>query len=97
MDDIRKGNISQYEFDAAKKSISNSYLQLYDSPFDIHSFYSGRKLFNISDSIEDCVAKLTAVTIDDVIKLATHISLDAVFFVESIEDMNQPEEDIEND
>lgn len=94
LDDIRKGNVSQYEFDAAKKSISNSYLQLYDSPFDIHSFYSGRKLFNINDSIEDCVAKLTAVTLDDVIKLSADISLDAVFFVESIEDINRPEEDI---
>ncbi len=97
LDEIRKGNISQYEFDAAKKSISNSYLQLYDSPFDIHSFYSGRELFGIRVSIKDCVSKLMAVTIDDVTELAKQISLDAVFFIEGTEGCEDFEEDTEND
>lgn len=97
LDEIRNGKVSQYEFDAAKKSIANSYLQLYDSPFDIHSFYSGRELFGIRDSIEDCVSKLMTVTLEDVIELAKQISLDAVFFIEGTESCDSIEEDTDND
>ena len=92
---IKLGNISEYEFEAARRSISNSYLQLYDSPFDMQAFHSGRSMFGVTDDIEDCRRKLIAVTPEDVAELAKQITLDAVFFIEGTE--NGSMEDGEND
>lgn len=99
IDEIKAGNITKAEINAARLSITNSYRQLYDSPFDLQSFYSGRALLGISDNIEDCIRKLSTVSVEDVTKLASRLSLDAMFYVESSPDVvdSDAEEDCEND
>ena len=92
---IKDGNISAQELAAARRSISNSYRQLYDNPFDMQSFYSGRAMFGIEDSIEDCREKLMAVSVQEIVSLANEITLDAEFFVEGIGDIDG--EDCDND
>lgn len=92
LEDIRNGKISEHELKAAKKSISNSYRQLYDSPFDVQSFYSGRELFGVADGIEECISKLMAVTTKEIIELAKLVSLDAIFFIEGTEENTEIEE-----
>ena len=82
LEQIRAGNISESELYAAKRSIENAYRQLYDSPFDLQSFYSGRMLFGISETIEDCREKLMAVSREQIVALAKKVTLDALFFVE---------------
>lgn len=82
LDQIKLGAVTPAELDAAKRSILNSYRQLYDSPFDLQSFYAGRMLFSIPDTIEDCAAKLSSVSLDQIVALAQKLSLDALFFVE---------------
>jgi predicted Zn-dependent peptidase len=82
LEQIRKGNISESELYAAKRSIENAYRQLYDSPFDLQSFYSGRMLFGIFETIEDCRKKLMAVSREQIVALAKEVTLDALFFVE---------------
>jgi predicted Zn-dependent peptidase len=96
-EEIKKGNVSDFELSAAQKSISNSYLQLYDSPFDIQSFYSGRRFFGVDDEIEECLKKLMAVTKEQIKDLASSISLDAEFFIEGTEANGDDEEDFENE
>ena len=96
LDQIKLGNISEFEFEAARRSISNSYRQLYDNPFDMQSFYSGRSMFGINDSIDVCRQRLMEVKIEDIISLAKEIRLDAVFFVEGSNTCAQ-EEDVDND
>ena len=82
LEQIKKGNISESELYAAKRSIENAYRQLYDSPFDLQSFYSGRMLFGITDTIEDCREKLMSVSLEQIVSLANKVTLDALFFVE---------------
>lgn len=79
---IRRGEISEQELLAARKSILHGYRQLYDSPFDLQSFYSGRMAFGIDESVEDCMNKLADVKCEDVVRIAQRISLDALFFIE---------------
>ena len=79
---IKSGNITEYELEAAKKSLFNSYRQLYDNPFDLQAFYSGRSLFNITDTIDDCLSAISEITADQVAKAAQSVYLDSVFFVE---------------
>ena len=97
LDKIRNGDISDFEMAAAQKSISNSYLQLYDSPFDIQSFYSGRQFFDVHDGIEDCCNKLMKVTASQISELAKEVSLECEFFVNGTRADDNSEEDFDND
>ena len=92
LDEIKKGNISSTEIENAKKSLINSYKQLYDNPFDLQAFYSGRSLFDIKDGIEDAVREISAVTYEEIVSIAKITSLDAVYFIEGTLE-NGPEED----
>lgn len=82
LDEIRKGKISDTEFSAAKRSLEHAYRQIDDNPADLQSFYEGRMLFGISDTIDDLRKAIDSVTRDEVIALAKQVTLDTVFFVE---------------
>ncbi len=97
LEEMRKGNISGEELLAAKKSLTNSYGQLYDSPFDLQAFYSGRALFGIKDRIETCIEKLWMVELDNIAELARATELQAVFFVEGTGGDALGEEGAENE
>ena len=94
LDDIKSGNISDIEFSAAQKSIANHYRQLLDSPFDIQAFLENRALFGITDDLEISQRKLSKVTKQDVIDVASRIKLCSSVFIEGKE--TRVEED-END
>ena len=82
LEEIKSGNITLQELHAAKKSLLNSYRQLYDNPFDLQGFYGGRSLFDIEDTVEDCLKLIEAVSIDDIANISKSICLDSVFFIE---------------
>ena len=81
LDEIKKGNISDTEFDAAKKSLAYSYVQIYDSPFSLQAFYFVRDLFGINETVEECKERILSVSRDSVSALATKIKYDTCFFV----------------
>ena len=93
LDDIRRGNITENELYTAKRSILNAYRQLYDSPFDLQSFYSGRMLFGIPNTIEDCYEKLSSLELSKIVELAQKVTLDALFFVEGTAQSDEYEEE----
>lgn len=93
LEEIKRGNISESELSAARKSILHGYRQLYDSPFDLQSFYSGRMALGINDTVEDCTDKLMRVTKNDIVALAKEITLDALFFIEGNSGSGADEED----
>ena len=97
LSEIASGNISPQELEMARRSIANSYRQIYDTPFDIQSFYSGRSFFSITDTIEICEQKLLKVSAEEISELASQVTLDAAFFVEGTGGNNDFEEDCEND
>ena len=97
LSEIASGNISPQELEMARRSIANSYRQIYDTPFDIQSFYSGRSFFGITDTIEICEQKLLKVSAEEISELASQVTLDAAFFVEGTGGNNDFEEDCEND
>ena len=79
---LQNGEISDAEFSAAKKSLENCYRSIEDNPFDLQSYYGGRMMFGISDSLTECRAKLAAVSREAVIDLAKQVIHDTSFFVE---------------
>lgn len=82
IEDIKQGNISDTEFEAARLSLTNNYRQLYDSPFELKSFFNNRALLGISENVEDAISKILSVTKEDIIALASNIKLIASYFIE---------------
>lgn len=78
---MRQGEISDGEWLAAKKSLENAYRQLEDSPAAIESYYFGRSLAGVSDTLEECRRRFAAVTKEEVVRAAKRICADTVFFL----------------
>jgi predicted Zn-dependent peptidase len=82
IEDIKRGNISDTEFEAARLSLTNNYRQIYDSPFELKSFFNNRALLGILENVEDAISKILSVTKEDIIALASNIKLIASYFIE---------------
>lgn len=80
-DNIVQGRVSDAEFDAAKKSLSNTYSEVTDSASAIERFYSLRASYGVSDTVEDAKQIISEITLDDVIRVAKGIKLDTVYFL----------------
>ncbi len=81
-ENIQNGDISEFELEAAKKSLINVYTQLYDTPIELQAFYGERIFFGILDRIEDCISEFSSITAEEISALAQKISLAAAFYVE---------------
>lgn len=78
---ICQGDFTDAELEGAKSSLENGYRQLEDSPAAMESYYYGRALAGITESLEDCRACFDRVTREDVIAVARGVSVDTVFFL----------------
>lgn len=79
--EVAKGNFSDTELDAAKKSLLNSYRQLEDTPAAVESFYAGRAFAGVETSLEESIREFLAVTRDDIVKVASKLTTDTVYFL----------------
>lgn len=93
LEDIRNGRISEVELIAAKTSLRNAYMQIYDNPYELQSFYGNRAIFGIRDDIESTVSKLFGVTLDGIISVARQTVYDSAFYVEGTADSDCEEVD----
>lgn len=80
-ENIKNGKISDKEFLAAKKSIENSYREIYDNPSDVLTFYSVRRAVGMVCTIDECRERFSKVTKEDVVRVANNIKLDAIYFL----------------
>ena len=80
-DRMRAGEITDEEVDAAKRSLDNSYRTVEDNPHAVEGFYYGRLLEGVDMTVEDCRRGLTAVTRDEIVRAASSVTLDTVYFL----------------
>lgn len=85
---IKNGEITEEEFDSAKKSIRNGYLAIYDSAEAMETWVFFRGLCNISTTPIIETEKIEKATIEDVKAVANKITLDTVYFLKG-EDVNE--------
>ena len=76
---LAAGNITDDEWQAAQKSMENAYRQLSDSPSAMEVYYLGRALAGASVSPEEGIAHVTALTRDDIVRVAQKMQIDTVF------------------
>ena len=81
LDEIRYGNVSDAELYAAKKSLEYSYVQIYDSPFSLGSFYSIRDIVGVSETVEECKERILSVTPERIYDMANATTYDTCFFI----------------
>ena len=81
LEDIKKGNISEFEFESAKKALVSGYRQVTDSAYATESFFRTRILCGCTDGIEETVKKIESVTLSDVVAAAQRFGAQAVGFV----------------
>ncbi len=78
---IANGDFTDEEWVAAKESVVNAYRQLSDSPVALESYYFGRALSGIDEDIEDARSRFEGVVREDVIRVASCLVTDTVFYL----------------
>lgn len=81
MEDMRQGKISEYEFDAAMKSIVNALRSLGDDVGYLEDYYLGQTVSGTQMSLEDYIHQIMNVTADDVVRVAKRVQPEMVYFL----------------
>ncbi len=85
LDEIKRGNVTDFELSSAKKSIINAYKSMEDEPARIIAAKTGSVILGEELSIEETTKLITAVTKEDVVEMSSHIWLDSIYFLKGNE------------
>lgn len=88
LNEIKNGNISNNEFEAAKKSLKNLYISSEDSIVLTEDFYIGQYLLNYNLSPAGTAEMIEKVTIQNIVDKANNIYLDTVYFLKGKSEEN---------
>lgn len=85
LDEIRKGNVTEFELAASKKSLINAYKSMEDEPARIISAKTSNSILGLDVSLDEIAGKVNAVTKEDVVEMASHIWPDTIYFLKGKE------------
>lgn len=83
IDEMKKGNISDFEINSAKLAVVNSFRSIVDTVTGISSWYSTQLMDASVDTPEQAAAKINAVTKDEIIAAANKLQLDTIYVLKS--------------
>lgn len=83
VDEIKNGNITDYEYESTINSSINSIRSLTDNAFHMTDYYLSQFVGGTNDSFEDLIQKISLVTKEDVISVAQKIELDTIYFLKN--------------
>lgn len=83
LEDIKSGNISDYELNSTIKSIETGIKSLQDSQLQMVDFYLSQSITNTKDDFNSIIEKVLKVTKQDVTDISRKIQLDTVYFLTS--------------
>ena len=84
LEDCKTGNISQEELQAAKESVLSSLRSVMDSPGAIEGYFSTGALSGLEMTLDQYRQAITAVTVEDVTRVAAFIAPHSDFFLEGV-------------
>lgn len=91
LEEMKKGNITTKEFEAAKRLITASVNLIPESQEDMIAYYFDQKLSEEDINITEYCNMLQKVKIEDVIKVANKVSIDTIYFLDSNLDSKEAE------
>lgn len=83
LEQVKKGEISDFEIDSAKKSLINTLKMIRDSQSSLLSFELGQILTSCAMKIDETIEVIESVTIDDVAGISRKIQPHTVYFLRS--------------
>lgn len=78
---MKQGDIAEYEFDATIKALVNSIGSFGDNIGHLEDYYLGQMVSGHTVSLEEFIARIQAVTPEDVVRVAQGVELDTVYFL----------------
>lgn len=81
--EMQNGNISDFEIDAAKMAVVNSFNSSNDTVSGINAWYSSQLFSGDFKSIDEMSAQINAVTKSDIIQAAKKLTLDTVYVLKN--------------
>ena len=96
LDVMRRGEFDDAEWNAAKKSLENSYRQVEDSTRSIANFYELRAVLGVDQTPDSCRARFAALTREQVIAAAQHLTVDTILFQRGTDDGDGEEEGMDD-
>lgn len=81
LEGIKKGNISDYEYESTMKTLETGIKSLMDSQMQIVDFYLSQEISKTGDSFSAMADKIKKVTKQDVVNISSKIQLDTVYFL----------------
>lgn len=81
LESVKKGDISDFEFDSAVSAVLNSYRSAYDDPRYMQNIHLGEIILGTDLSIEDHINMIKKVTREDVVRVMNNVELDTVYFL----------------
>lgn len=85
LDAVRAGDISDYEFESARRYLRSSLSTGMDSPGRLDDFYIGQLIAGQPDTMQALSERIARVTKDDIAAAARRVSLDTVFFLKGVQ------------
>ncbi len=83
IEDMKNGNISDFEIEAAKLAAVNSFYAVMDTVGGICLWYSSQLMDATVDSPDEAARKINAVTKEDIVAAAKKLELDTVYILKS--------------
>ena len=85
LEQCRAGNISDYEFDSAKRYILSELKSAADSPGRRDDFYFGYAAAGLDGTLDALAKKIEGITKQDVAAAAKRLTLDTIYFLKGAE------------
>ena len=81
VDDMKKGNISEYEYNTTLKTLENSLNSMRDEQSQMLDFNYTQILTGSNRTLEEVIENMKKVTVSDVVSIADKIELDTIYFM----------------
>lgn len=81
LEEMKNGNISDEEFDAAKELLISSISLISESAEDMIAFYFDQSLFEENLTVQDYIMKLKNITKEQIIEIAKQVTMDTIYFL----------------
>ena len=83
IEDMKNGVISDFEIDATKMAVINSYHTSNDTVSGIEAWYSAQLFEDSFKTIEEMAETINAITKEEIIAAAKKLTLDTVFVLKN--------------
>lgn len=83
IEDMKKGNISDFEINSAKLTVVNSTLGVADTVTGLANWYSSQVMDASVDTPEEAAKKISAVTKEEIVNAAKKLQLDTIYVLKS--------------